>query len=349
MSHPYSPSPVTLTTLTVPDDGDPRTAASVNGPMQQLADGLFALAAAAITPVVVEYDSNGTFTAPSNALPFAILEGCGGGGGGGGGGGNPGADAYASGGGGGGGAMLFTRVCTIYPGEAHTVTIGSFGSGGTAGTAGNAGGDGSPGSTTIFQRTSPLTNLAKFRGAGGGHGGQLTPDPVTLIHGLGGSSIAPASTEANGILLSDTLRDYYRGCSNYAQFGAHGITSNNTQEEGYDGGPSPEGFTGNSSGTSDTSASGSYHGGGRGGAGGSGPYASGGTGGDGGSPNNAGGGSGGTAGLSAQDVGGAGASPNSGAGGGGGGAAGGATGTSVAGLGKSGSNGRLRILYFTTA
>lgn len=40
MSHTYTPSPVLLTTITLPDDGDLETAASVNNPMQTLADGI---------------------------------------------------------------------------------------------------------------------------------------------------------------------------------------------------------------------------------------------------------------------------------------------------------------------
>lgn len=48
MSSAYTPSPVPLTTITIPSDGDTRDAASVNVPFEQLADAI-----AAASPLVV--------------------------------------------------------------------------------------------------------------------------------------------------------------------------------------------------------------------------------------------------------------------------------------------------------
>ena len=58
MSHAYTPARVALTTITCTDDGDPRVAASVNTPVEELADAV--LDVKARVPVVSTYHGNGS-------------------------------------------------------------------------------------------------------------------------------------------------------------------------------------------------------------------------------------------------------------------------------------------------
>src|SRR5258706_9168663 len=106
MSHSYSTTPP-LVTLTLPDDGDPEVAASVNVPFQQIANASISNSYGLKTQTFT--GSVTAFALPSNALAIVMLQGCGGGGGGAGGQNGPiGTDSYPCSGGGGGGATLGT-------------------------------------------------------------------------------------------------------------------------------------------------------------------------------------------------------------------------------------------------
>lgn len=189
MSHVYTPTDVPLTTITLPDDGDPRTVASVNSPFQDSANAILseknsriagdAANAAAIAAIVADvtlrthtWTVNGTWTCPADVSEVELF-GCGGGGGG-------GSGAYTIGyfnsGGGGGGASIPTSVVVpVTPGQIYNVEIGA---GGAAGAAvpfsPNLGLPGSPGADTIFRRVFLSTVMARFPGAGGGVGGIYT-------------------------------------------------------------------------------------------------------------------------------------------------------------------------------
>jgi len=90
---------------------------------------VFPAAGSGVKPLIAEFTSSGSWTAPAGVTVAEIFVVGGGGGGGGcqvGGTGN-----VASGGGGGGGAVV-KRTVAVIPGTSYTITIGSGGSGGTA-------------------------------------------------------------------------------------------------------------------------------------------------------------------------------------------------------------------------
>ena len=119
----YTPSAVALTTLTLPADGENIYAADVNGPLQEVADGVAFLQAAKADTITATV----SWTCPAG-VTSVIVEGCGGGGGGGAGGaGTATTDRWSTGGGGGGGAPIVTRALTVVPTTAYTLTIGAGG------------------------------------------------------------------------------------------------------------------------------------------------------------------------------------------------------------------------------
>lgn len=140
--------------------------------------------------------SGGTWTAPAGVTQ-AIISGRGGSGGGGGGGagggGSTGAAAEGGGGGGpGGSCYTVTKLVTVVPNTAYTVTVGSGGSVGTAGTVtgasvsgstGGSGGQAGNGGATSF---GSLFSCPGGNGGGGGNGGALA---ATGSGGFAGESV----------------------------------------------------------------------------------------------------------------------------------------------------------------
>lgn len=105
---------------------------------------------------LVQFTSNGSFTAPADVI---YLSGCGGGGGGG---GSNSTSSSASGGGGGGGAgqPAYRVPINVTKGQVYSVTVGAAGGGGAVGTNGGSG------SSTVFGSLLTLNP-----GVGGSAGG----------------------------------------------------------------------------------------------------------------------------------------------------------------------------------
>jgi hypothetical protein len=341
MGHQIPGNPVFPIDFTIPDDGDARSASSVNVPFEALADRTAWLKANTTIVAEIEFIANGSFTWPFGAT-HAIFDGYGGGGGGGKGANGPATThTAASGGGGGGGAIRRLEIVapsTPVVGEQYDVTIGVGGAGGTSGSGAN-GGD------TIVART--LGGIvARFRGAEGGQagstceiefGGPGTSGITQYAFGLGGSPIKRTLPSAGDVVAFNKHTFFnttpQAGGNGYAQiFGADG-------DQFAAGNPAPsEDTVGGTGGTSGVVVGVTIIGGGGGGGGGAGPAASGGLGLSGGN-----GGNGSDAALSGSTSnGGAGTSAGAttGAGGGGGGGAGAvSSGPPVPGVGGNGGNG----------
>lgn len=335
MSHPYTPTPAQITTVTLPDDGDERVAASVNTPLEQLADAIAFLQAGTQSTDVVTTPGSSTLTAPDGAFA-AILVGSGGGGGGGGG-SAAGADARSCGGGGGGGAREQIAVVPIVGGEDYTVVIGAGGAGGAGSDDRSPGGQaaqGASGGHTSFTRVTGTVLLAKFKGARGGLGGTTTDGA-----GAGQVTFAPGGPDivVDMVVPPNNLTTVpFVGMMAAAQRGGAGLTAGIAYQNYQSGGASPNGNSGGTSGIVDDTTAGSYYGGGAGGGGGASMYGNGGGGGDASAPNNAG------AATSASPGGSAGAA----AGGGGGGGCGGASADGGSGGdGGDGGDGKLTVVW----
>jgi hypothetical protein len=311
----YSPTGVLLGNVTLPSDGDARSAASINVPLQAVADGV-AFLNARVGSKVDTFLVSGTWTCPP-AVTSVLLDGYGGGGGGGGGAAATSTTSVsACGGAGGGGAQRRLRQVTVIPGTVYSVTIGAGGAGGATGTTGQ------PGGITLF-------GIEAFLGGGAGGSDLSLP------------SSSQAATLAGGPVPVSPL--YYQGriaITNFAGLfvlhaGAGGAGRNFAS--GNSANPSAEGFGGGGGGAPG-STNGLYNGGGGGGGGGGGPAGVGGTGGSGGGGATFGFGGSGSNGDPAP------ANTGGGGGGGGGGGQGGSGGGVGAGAGNGGS-GRLRIIY----
>jgi hypothetical protein len=127
-------------------------------------------AAAPTTPSQEEFDSSGTFTAPTGITRVMVTL-CGGGGGG-------GAGSFSSGGGAGGsgGGSIINFPVVVVPGDDYTVTVGTGGSAGvTPAGSGGSGGD------TIFDVGGEDVTAP---GGTGGEGGQGVVRPA-----VGGASV----------------------------------------------------------------------------------------------------------------------------------------------------------------
>lgn len=314
---------------TMPSDGEPGTAISIEAFLQLLADRTQFLAQRG-TVKSETFLGSGSLVVPDD-VRVMDLEGCGAGGGGAG--GTPGSSAgtdYGIGGGGGGGAQFVKCSVDVIPGDTLTVTIEAGGAGGAAGTGGNNGGD------TIITGTG--VNV-RFLGAAGATT-QGTPKSSAADFAQGGIAVrnqASGSYEFGQTAGAPT--GFY--ASKSPQQGGIGAT-NQVISLGQCYGMSvgaaltgaPNGGQAGTNGTDD----GTRKGGGSGGGGGAGPYGAGGNAGSGGNANNGGNGAVGTAGTAGA--------ANSGAGGGGGGAGGGASGAGGAGgAGAAGGSGRVRISW----
>lgn len=352
MGSQYAGNPVFPVDYTIPDDGDPRTAAAVNVALEALGDRTKFLRDKLPQWEFIEYTNSATVVPPPDAL-IALVEGCGGGGGGGGGTGNPGALQAGTGGGGGGGAIRSTQMLWLPSGElvgmALAVTIGAAGVGGAGGGAGAGGMDGGDGGDSIVSWDIPLFGLyVTFRGAGGGMGGQIVdtagPNPTDGKYGWGLGGLparVPFRSSARQVVAGGNYPDLYR--PQMLQQGGLGVLGYDNIHgpvlaAGY-GMPSPHSQVGGTGGDRQGAMSGSYFGGGGGGGGGAGGFGDGSNGGGGGAANNGGTPGGGGTGASENP------GENSGAGGGGGGAAGGGPNPANGGAGGTGGRGRVRIYW----
>lgn len=344
--------------FSIPDDADPPTAAAVNVALEALGDRTAWLRAFLPQLEIVVVDvprltSLGTAVVVPDNVNFAFAWGFGGGGGGGGGAGNPNALQAATGGGGGGGAIASWQlippfVLGAFPdGATLEVVPGEGGAGGAGGTGENAGSGGGNGGDSIIAYGG--IEYARWRGAGGGHGGQIvdTPgsdiaDQAAFIWALGGPPIwTPERIAARKVLSNANFYpDPYRasvlstpqhgglGTVGYDSLHATGPTSGR-------GMPSPQGYAGGVGGGREATMSGSYFSGGGGGGGGGGAISGGGAGGNSSTANNGGPVASPTAG-----------SPGGlGAGGGGGGGTGGSTGSVTGGAGAAGGNGLVILVW----
>ncbi|HXG69981.1 MAG TPA: hypothetical protein VNJ04_05130 [Gemmatimonadaceae bacterium] len=330
MSSVYTPNAVALGNITLPSDGDARSAASVSAPLQALADGVKSNATRLERRLDI-ITASGTWTCPAG-VTSVIVEGWGGGGSGGGGAaGFTSTISASSGGGGGGSGLPAVHVLTVVPSTTYNVIIGG---GGISRAAALDGADGS---------ASSFGTLAVFRGGAGGRAGVLlsvsaTAEPIAP----GGPTPAPIAghypispvTALAANLACFTPAPGHGGMGSWGAsilaMGAIGV-----------GGGIPGGGGGGPGGGRG-GASGSYYGGGAGGGGGGGNGygATGPTGGGGGAANGAGGGTAGSAGSPALIA-------NSGGGGSGGG--GGGAGTALphgdGGASGAGAAGKLIIVY----
>lgn len=323
----YTPTPVELGDITIPADGEDVDAASVNVPLEAIADGVAFLHALGMKSKT--FTADGTWNSPANCGAIGFVEMYGGGGGGGGG-GRAGTTNTDSGCGGGGGAGA-QRVLVAVPLAASTAYTVDVGAGGSAGAVETSGGDGAQ---------SSFGTIAYARGGGGGCSTADVP----------AGSGAPRANRG-GPVCQLTAAYYQRvpvvNTSDFAQtmFGAGGAGMNAASAAGASHvGNRPltnsGSITGGSAGTHGSTVS-TYLGGGGGGGGGAGPEGNGGAGGNGGNGNNAGVGGTGAAGTAAA--------ANTGAGGGGGGCGGQGTSAGTSGVGGAGGSGKVTIYYFGDA
>lgn len=335
MSYPYSPIPTALgATITLPNDGDANVAASVNLPLEDLADALALLQSGSALRILSHnfVVSGEDFTAPAIVAPFGILMGWGGGGGGGNGdSGENVANAEACGGGGGGGSLLCVRFVSLVSGTAYKGLVGAAGAGGAQGPVTN---HGTAGGDTIF-RIAVGAELSRFSGAQGGRSGATPNIPV------GQFAFAPGGLSVNGgyraSLFVSTIQETI--VSPGPACGGDGITSSVTRPR--TGGRNPHGnIVVDNAGINGANGLANYIGGGAGGGGGQGPTGYGTAGGNGGAGNSVGAGGVGIGGGSIIVA-------NTGSGGGGGGAGGAGTTGGLGGAGDNGSAGSLTLFYFT--
>lgn len=310
------------TDFTIPDDGDPEIAASINVALEALGDRTAYLRAIGMKSKTFTVD--GTWNSPANCGAIGVVDLMSGGGGGGG--ANPSSTASTSSASGGGGGAMGSRklvFVALTPSTAYAVDVGAGGSGGAAGNPGGAG------SRSSFDHPNAYVN--------GGRGGSGSSATVASGQRLqrGGTVCAVGfdfSTRVTGDLTTSLL-DPSPGAGGA---GVNAITEvssafGNQSDQGYNGAGANCGTT-----------VGGYLGGGAGGGGGGGHTANAGTGGAGGNGNNAGTGGAGTAGGAAP--------ANSGGGGGGGGAGGqGSAAGGAAGAGGAGGSGKVTIYYFGDA
>ncbi len=337
MSSVYTPTAVALGNITLPSDLDARTAATINVPLQAIADGVKYLGTN-LTLKRVAFTADGTWVVPTGVTSISV-SGFGGGGGGGAD-GTTTTDMWCAGGGGGGGAIQGTIDVAVTAGWTLDVDIAV---GGVPGAGGSPAFDGGAGGDTTLKHTG--TTLAHFSGAGGGAapvGGHVAS---LWEHICRGGSCGGASTL---IGLSASNMRYDTSDTMWAvtalimpvlpAAGGHGCNGSTNRPSEAGNSNLIGGFAGGALGGKGTD-SGSYPAGGGGGGGGAGPRGAGAAGGTGTS-----GGAAGPSGVGAD------AANNTGAGGGGGATAGqrsSAPGTG--GYGGTGGSGYLVISYVDNA
>jgi hypothetical protein len=341
MSSTYTPTPVALTSITIPSDGDGPDikAADVNVPFEALADGIAHEGSRAWRSH--SWTASGTIVLPSDCSAVLVDMFAGGGCGGNGSKDVPdnGTDSWNAGGGGGGRGGRFRGMLAVTAGHTLTVTVGAGGtlSGGTTPTDGS--------DSTVADGATVLARAKGGRCGANGleidtvttvalvtHGGMAGDNDgvaPSILNGPGTSQVASTGQDVPGVLGGQGGQ----GASSHAWLTSN-VRGDGRPADGYAGGAG-----GNQAGITD---SGSYRAGGPGGGGAAGFGGVGGAGGHGGSGNNAGAGGNATAGTAAG--------ANTGAGGGGGGGAGcgsGAIGDN--GVGAAGGSGAVTIHYFSAA
>ena len=328
-------TPSALTTVTVADDGDLRSVASVNLPLQQLANAVGAVAQRAD---VLTTPTGGTWTCPAGVASILVIAHGGGGGGGGGGGADnttPTVRSALGGGGGGGSQRCVTRLA-VTPGTAYAYAVGvgglaggfGIGMGGTLPSGGSDGGD------------STFNSAVVGRGAGGGN---APIGPATTVSNLY-ASVAGGKSVRQGVLgqgiVSNSPTSYFPNTAATPSAGDGGNGGSTTALAPSRGGPSQYGYDGGITGAQGATVT--NIGGGPGGGGGAGPGGAGGPGSNGGNGQA-------TNGLQPTTASGP---PAAGSGGGGGGGGGGGSGSSngASGCGgQSGGSGSIQIVYNGTA
>lgn len=333
MSSVYTPTPVALGDITIPDDGDTVEAADVNVPLAAIADGVAFLADRVLRTDV--FNASGTWTCPDDVTEILIPAAYGGGGSGGSGSdGTATVDRWVAGGGGGGASMRGSGTVSVTPGSVYNIDVGA---GGAAPI--NSEDNGNDGGSTIFRLAA--AELAVFRGGGKGLGafdhvvglfehyalgGVPYPAATRITVGIGGGfryDTSDAMWQVSGVVLS-------------MQPGQGGWGADGSTHPGSSAGQRnlTGGFTGGAAGTRGIDVS-TARGGGGGGGGGAGPGGNGGAGGAGGDAGT----------LTGVGIAGTAASANTGAGGGGGGAAGHNAAPADGSLGGAGGSGKLIIAY----
>lgn len=203
MSSTYTPTATALTTITLPSDGDARSAASVNAPLEALADGVEYLGLNA-HPRVYTFTAAGTITVPAGVTEMRVIaRGPGGGGGGGSRGNSTNTDDEETHGGAGGGAgELVDTMLSVTPGDVLTVALGTAGTGG-AGSASAEGADGGDATDlTVTSATGPTVVITAKGGTGGGGGDRnitLGSDFGATIGGRSSSVDSPSAYPVRGI------------------------------------------------------------------------------------------------------------------------------------------------------
>ena len=335
MGHQYAGNPAAFPTdFTVPDDGDPSNATSVNVAFGALGDRTAYLFANLSPKVDVLNAAAGTWTCPANVTTVEILAYGAGGGGGGGCGGDtttPTVRSSMGGGGGGGSRAVVTRLA-VTPGVVYNYVVGAGGSGGAGGTpfaiSGNDGAD------------SLFNSVVVGRGAQGGFASSAnasnaaaanyirTPGGRAVRMGAAPGAPTPAFEAVAGV-TSAAPPPVEPGCGGQGAPAVNGELANT-------GGAAAEGYVGGAPGFAGATVT--NLGGGAGGGGAAGPGGAGGAGATGGA-GSTGTGAAGTATAVAGAV-------NSGAGGGGG--SGGGQGSTAGGAGSAGAaggSGKISISY----
>lgn len=338
MGEQYAGDDVFPEDFTIPDDGDPPTAAAMNVALEALGDRTQFLKNRIFSKTIVTVTTSGPVVAPAKANA-AILDGIGGGGGGGAGTGSANADFRSSGGAGGGGAVRSVVMVPITGGATYDVVVAPGGAGGD-GDASAVGEGGADGGDSTFTENATSTLLATFRGAGGGQGGGVE----TLGAGGGGVLVSRGGLAVRGSppLSYPAASAAKPDLALYRAPQQGGVSATSNVNHFQQAGAAPQGYAGGAPGSADATQVGSYHGAGAGGGGGAGGFGNGAPGGDGTAPNNAG------AAVSAGA--GADGDPSTGAGGGGGGSSGGASvHTALGGDGGDGGSGRVVIIWLLGA
>ncbi|MBX3218926.1 MAG: hypothetical protein KF795_00320 [Labilithrix sp.] len=349
MAHQISGNPGSFpVSFSIPDDGDARTAASVNVAFEALADRTALLQARVGKMEMVEFTSSGSWPVPDGVdTIFAELIGGGGGGGAGGNSGGGGGTGH-SGGGGGGAAQLVHLLSSVEAGTLLQIAVGTGGAGAPTNASAQMnlhGGDGGASSITWMDTLMQIHRRVALGGQGGTGGWRaglpevwVSPGGGTVARGTNrGRSGYFTNSAQGGVVPVPCVAPGEGGWSttHAASPAQHGSPS---VENHYDAGPSNLGLAG-----SVGADVGANLGGEGGGGGGSSAFGRGGHGGSGGNGNTSGAG---VAGQPGQ------APPADAYGAGGGGGGGGGVGSSTNGAGGAGAAGRqglVRIFYLVTA
>lgn len=201
MAHQIAGNPNSFpVSFSIPDDGDARTAASVNVAFEALADRTAFIQGRVGKMEMVEFTSSGSWPVPDGVDKiFAELIGGGGGGGAGGHSGGGGGTRH-SGGGAGGAAHLVHLLASVEPGSSLQIVAGTGGTGAPANASAQMnlhGGDG--GSSSITWTDSLVqTHRRVALGGQGGTGGWRASLPEVWVSPGGGTVARGANRGRSG-------------------------------------------------------------------------------------------------------------------------------------------------------